>query len=285
MQNKNVFIACCILALLAMNVGGLWFIYQSRDSDTTLKNTNAPIDIFSTQKNASELKAFSSAEEYTAYIADAHDLQGNGYSSFTNSLSTVTPQVVSTTLGAAETLDTSAVKSASRTTIDRFSSTNVQVEGIDEPDIIKTDGEQLYLSSEYRFYYRTMSSRPMIDIVENGMPSEKTHIIQALPLDKLGISSSVDESGELLLQGTTLLVISAGKIVGFDAQDPTSPKKIWTMEFSDNTAYESARLLNGTLYLITKTAVSESQPCPLEPMKMDGVGVRVECQSIYHQYK
>ncbi|MBW9220855.1 beta-propeller domain-containing protein, partial [Methanothermococcus sp. SCGC AD-155-M21] len=35
-------------------------------------------------------------------------------------------------------------------TIDRHSKTNVQVEGIDEGDILKTDGNYIYYSPEYQ---------------------------------------------------------------------------------------------------------------------------------------
>lgn len=35
---------------------------------------------------------------------------------------------------------------------DRVSETNVQVAGIDEPDIVKTDGNEIYLSQEYSYW-------------------------------------------------------------------------------------------------------------------------------------
>ncbi|HDD72683.1 MAG TPA: hypothetical protein ENG00_01165, partial [Candidatus Aenigmarchaeota archaeon] len=35
---------------------------------------------------------------------------------------------------------------------ERVSTTNVQVAGIDEPDIVKTDGKHIYISSEAYYY-------------------------------------------------------------------------------------------------------------------------------------
>src|SRR4030042_5044824 len=36
---------------------------------------------------------------------------------------------------------------------DRVSETNVQVAGIDEPDIVKTDGKEIYFSRDYQYWW------------------------------------------------------------------------------------------------------------------------------------
>ncbi|MCK5591868.1 MAG: beta-propeller domain-containing protein, partial [Candidatus Pacebacteria bacterium] len=57
-------------------------------------------------------------------------------------------------------------------TPDRVSDTNVQVSGIDEPDIVKTNGTDIFLSSENRYYWREP------DVVFSGEEMDSKHLVQ-----------------------------------------------------------------------------------------------------------
>ena len=78
-----------------------------------------------------------------------------------------------------------------------FSATNVQEQGVDEPDSVKTDGRRLYVALADKLY--------SVDIT-----GDAPRLLGSMPL--------TSGSHELLLRGGKLLVISSG---GFDGPMPT----------------------------------------------------------------
>lgn len=140
----------------------------------------------------------------------------------------------------------------------RYSTTNVQVIGIDEPDIVKTDGKRIYLSSLH------------------------LNIINAYPPENLSFLANISMRGNLLLvpEKHVLLVLKYGKVVAFNISNPKHPKKLWDMNI--NGSYVDARLFNGTLYLITRKSINYYNPCPVIPVVKEGEGFTVRCIDIYH---
>ncbi|MBW9220735.1 beta-propeller domain-containing protein, partial [Methanothermococcus sp. SCGC AD-155-M21] len=65
-------------------------------------------------------------------------------------------------------------------TIDRHSKTNVQVEGIDEGDILKTDGNYIYYSPEYQMT-RYSSHSKLILSTWNSNPENIKNVLKVLP--------------------------------------------------------------------------------------------------------
>jgi uncharacterized secreted protein with C-terminal beta-propeller domain len=154
----------------------------------------------------------------------------------------------------------------------RYSETNVQVTGIDEPDIIKTDGKNLYISKQGRNSYPIME-----DNVRQGLfttPStipptynqSRTLIVNATPLSELGIASdSIKETGEFLYskENKILIILSQPNVVAYDVSDPKNPIKKWAIKLESNTSITASRMTNGSLYLITNTWVNDSSPCSI----------------------
>lgn len=166
----------------------------------------------------------------------------------------------------------------------RISQTNVQVLAIDEPDIVKTDGKNLYFSTDSQYYPPILERRVMPDGIIAPRPNQlETTIIRAFPPAQLAKLSSFSEIGNLLLSNKTLIVLGNTQVSGFDVSDPTSPKKGWKMDLvSDNTQLVASRFYKDNLYLILSTRVDFSQPCPIRPLMQDGLDLSIPCIDVYH---
>ncbi len=179
---------------------------------------------------------------------------------------------------------------------ERVSETNVQVAGIDEPDIVKTDGEEIFFSSSQpEIMPMIKSGAPCVPGNMGGgcvTPPVKTgeiDSIKALPIDALKAEGKIEGSGNLLLKNNILAVLpeniySGGqnKIVGYDVSDPKSPKVKWNVELKDPSQISSARLYGDKIYLVTKNIIKSDHPCPFEPMAVNGKAFSVSCIEIYH---
>lgn len=182
----------------------------------------------------------------------------------------------------------SAVSSA-----DRISETTVQVKGIDEPDIVKTDGSNIYFSREQRYYLggpiRIMEGVEIAaDRLIAPMPPEwnppSTDIIRAFPPQTMRLASStVKETGDMLLlrDKKILAIFSYPEIVGYDISDPEKPLKKWNYKLENNTSVLSSRLLNGKIYFVTRQYLNYQDPCPLRPMIKGDVPIIIPCIELY----
>ena len=173
-----------------------------------------------------------------------------------------------------------------KSTVDRVSGTNVQVTGIDEPDIVKTDGTNIYFSrSDYWVYYG-------IDIRIAGAEGEEIwppvedesgiDIIDAFPPVNMSVIGEIDLNGDLLLYGNTLMVFAWDSIVAYDVTDPQNPAQKWQIDIEDDTSTVAARLYNGRVYLVTQTWLDTYDPLPIVPLKVNDVAVEIGYSSIYY---
>ncbi|MEF8976815.1 MAG: beta-propeller domain-containing protein [Halapricum sp.] len=156
----------------------------------------------------------------------------------------------------------------------RHSSTNVQEIGIDEPDLLKTTGEYLYYASKPRIWYPTWRTDGESD---DELPTGETHVVDAADPGNPEKIAGINESGDLLLSGSSLVLLQGDRLVGYDVSDPAAPERTWTR--SINGTVETARLTNGTVYLVTRSPVSPGMDCPVEPLS--GPGGAIACTDIY----
>lgn len=147
----------------------------------------------------------------------------------------------------------------------RYSETNVQEEGIDEPDIVKTDGDTIYYA-------------------RGGYGGENTTFIDARPPEQARITGSIGAGSQLLLQDDLLLTFSeSGRqqaVAAYDVSDPSNPQRDWRLPM--NGSVEAARMYNGKIYLVLRERIDTDNPCPIYA----GVGpeerITVPCDRIYH---
>ena len=146
----------------------------------------------------------------------------------------------------------------------RHSDTNVQVEGVAEPDLVKTDGR--------RIYYSPRGDRGAHD--HDGY-DPGTRVIDASPPGTAEVVGNIDHSGRMFLDGDRLVVVGE-RVWGYDVSNASAPELEWSKSLDGRV--HSARMRNGTTYLVLATPVDVGSPCPVEPME----GVSAACTEVYH---
>ena len=157
-----------------------------------------------------------------------------------------------------------------------YSGTNVQVAGIDEPDVVKTDGERIFVVAQGELHW----------IDATGTPE----IVASIPLDGWG--------QQLFLSGDRLLVMTSDGGYGidhfidggisFDEQRGHSQRVVLTeVDVSDPSSMELVRtlILDGSILSSRMTdgsirVVVQSRPVGFDWVYPEGSGIRAEQDAI-----
>lgn len=171
----------------------------------------------------------------------------------------------------------------------RISETTVQVKGIDEPDIVKTDGKNIYFSQR-RIYY-ILPFPPSKPLEKETTPPQykepKTKIVKSFPVEDLQLLNEIDETGELLLlkDKKILVIFTPNSISGYDVSDAKNPKKIWNFKYENNFNLLNARLYQNKIYFILKQYIDFREPCPIRPLSSKDTSIIIPCLDIYRPAK
>ena len=221
------------------------------------------------------LKTFSSVEDFKSYLAKVSEVErGIGGEEL---LGAATPRFF---LPAPE---VSIYPFSTAKAPSRVSETNVQVPGIDEPDILKTDGKEIYFSPGRNW---PIWREPVF--IERGFKTTlpykepKTKLIRAFPIENLALDSEIEKSGDLLLAKNILIIFSQDKILGYDVSDPKNPQKKWEMELEYRSSILTSRLYNNKIYLILTNEIKRESPCPIKPLILEGKEIEIKCSEIYY---
>jgi uncharacterized secreted protein with C-terminal beta-propeller domain len=179
--------------------------------------------------------------------------------------------------------------------VERYSATNVQVAGVDEPDRLKTDGTNIYYSPERVFY---PLARPVAEpfamegeaavssdvrFAPEGQPAGAgVAAVQAWPVDDLKLLGRLGHQGEMLLSGDHLLVFDGAGVHGYDVSDASAPRIAWEYDYADRYSLEAARLVDGEVYLVTRAWLDPAQPCPARPFMWGEAEVTIPCAAVWH---
>ena len=277
LRNKTLFLLPVLLIFTFLLV---IFVLPVISERSFLQDRNI---LSSREKEMADIKRFASAEDFEKYLTEAMEMAEDYYGL----------GVFSRDLPIMET-DLDLMAPSAEAIPERYSETNVQVEGVDEPDIVKTDGMNIYASMETP-YYRTPIIEPTPIIMESErsevfsdhlMPwpryEQKTKIIKAFPVAELDLISEIEKSGKLLLKDDTLVIFEADKIFGYDIKDKKNPEKKWEIGLNQRTQLAGARLYRDTVYLIVFNRIQSHRPCVIEPLTINDSPLRVECTSVYH---
>lgn len=225
---------------------------------------------------------FESREAFEAYVAAGQRQRGGYYTSFAaGGDGAVRTDVAQETAVATDAASGGADGGGGSAAPERIAETNVQVAGLDEPDIVKTDGRHFYYAPENRRHY--VEPRPET-VVEGGdgvarpekRLSAQTYIIDASDPDAPAVVDHINTSGQLLQTGDELVVFEHDRIAGYDVSDPENPTEAWSHPL--NGTVVTARERNGTVYVVTESRVGYGTPCPVRPL---GGDTTVACTDIY----
>ncbi len=109
-----------------------------------------------------------------------------------------------------------------------YSTTNIQVEGVDEADIVKTDGRYIYVIS-----------------------GSKVVIVNAYPAENARILSEIEVSGdpvEIFINGNKLVVLGWAYVKVYDVSDRENP--LLTRDISFDGHYFDSRMVESYVYVI-----------------------------------
>ena len=172
-----------------------------------------------------------------------------------------------------------------------YSKTNVQVEGVDEPDVVKTDGEFLYVLANSKIY------------IIKVYPSDEAKILSKVSLDDFSISNFFINKNHLIVFAS-----STRYPIGFEENDdnnyywngcPTTIIKIYDVSDKENPENENdievdgyyfdARMIGNYVYIIA-TEYSGDVYCILEgnvtlnipEIKINGCTEKIPADCIYY---
>lgn len=127
------------------------------------------------------------------------------------------------------------------------SQTNIQVKGVQEPDILKNTGPKMYYS-DYR----------------------NTTVFNTSSAENFSIENNLSQNGEMLRSGNRVFFL--GESITSVNRENYSEE--WSIDFN-NSYVESARMYNNSIYVVMRESAGT---CPVRPME----GATIDCGSIYY---
>ncbi|MFQ3319148.1 MAG: inhibitor of cysteine peptidase [Natronomonas sp.] len=234
----------------------------------------SPLDD-SEKKPDAAVSTFDSESEFRSYLRDAD--RTHGYARFdarTGGARAERPREVTADAEAPRSTpapvatETSDGGGSAGGTDRRASDTNVQVQGIDEPDVLKTTSDTLY--------YSTRAPRVRHHRRSEERDRSGVRLINASDPAAPEVANRLNVSGRLLLVNDTLVVFDGNKLIGYDVSDRADPERTWSQHLTSRVV--AARLYAGHVYLVTANDIDRRDPCPVRPM----AGVSVPCDEVYH---
>lgn len=161
-----------------------------------------------------------------------------------------------------------------------YSVTNVQEQGVDEPDIVKTNGKVLITARDGHLYVVGLGDDTLDELADLKLPGDWGHelFLSGERLLVMGRSSqgSLPVAAERNAAADSAYWGGGNAVtvmVEYDISDPSEPKKLGTLEIDGN--YLTARMVDGVVRL-----VSASMPTGLAFETPTGAGLRGEREAI-----
>lgn len=230
---KKTILKFSVLALSLIVVAGCTNPFAKKTKPTE----ETPNSLLNNLEKQSELHTFSSAQEMKDFFANHQNNQSSSVGA-----------IRTDNAGVAEMAkDQAAPQATGLGGGSGYSTTNVQVAGVDEADLVKTDGSYIYTVSD-----------------------KNIAIISAVPADKAKLVSTISLSGrpqEIYLDQDKLVVFGYEEDVllsplssirpyspssflsVYDISDKASPKILKSLKFEGS--YNSSRLIDSRVYFIT----------------------------------
>lgn len=242
------------------------------NSEVGLSQVSSVEDILASQ---SEIKKFDNPEDLKEFLENSGNSVQNYYtrSLIVNDLGfgTVMPEMALDSMAVKSLPSTSGMGEARQET--DFSQTNVQVKGVDEADIVKTDGEYIYSLTQNELF-----------IVKANPASE------AAILSKIKFESS---PSDIYINGNNLLVYGEDfelykedysalfkrrsrytyfKV--FDISDKSEPRQLKDIRFEGS--YSNSRMIGDYVYFVTNTYENYIEGEPILPRILED-GINTAC--------
>lgn len=265
-----IFIVICAVAFGAFYILNVYQNTPVVDTDTNTSFVDTAVTPVKDQLVAQgALKKFASENDLTSFLEDrAGSSSDRSYVNTTG----IMEDVLLTTPSAAQSdsmgLGVSEETKSSTSASDDYSKTNVQVQGVDEGDIVKTDGSYIYTV--------VGTSVEIVKInADNSLSIESTIAIDGYPqnmyidgtrLVVYGSDASYSTEPYYDLLPRTSSSFTFVKI--FDVSDHAKPEKVRDFRFEGY--YVDSRMIGDYVYMVTSNPVYEIMANPIPLMVEDG---------------
>jgi uncharacterized secreted protein with C-terminal beta-propeller domain len=164
-------------------------------------------------------------------------------------------------------------------TISDYSTTNIQVEGVDEPDIVKTDGQYLYLASGSHVY------------IAQAYPAEDAKLLSNIDLNMTVVGMFVNGEKLVILQNsynseiyrTFLYYYPPGttSIIVYDISNRSKPTL--DRNLTVDGGYVSSRMIGDYVYVVVNkmAQVLNNGSVALPVINVDNSLMKVEAENVY----
>ncbi len=247
-----------------------------------------PFDLFFDNENENfgscEIETFSSYEEFIDFLKDNNYNKNCSSSHYWNVDGLKAPRTVDVMLANAE-KSASAGQSDSSSDVD-FSETNIQVEGVDEPDIVKTDGTYIYLLSNSKIY------------IVKSYPENGSKVLSTIDLDDIYVSNLFLKNDKLIVFGSQPQYhICYGYYRGryesdtdvniYDISDRNNPEI--DQEIKIDGSFIDARLIGNNIYIITSEntyniyrEIDGNETISIPEISINNVSKKIPVESIHY---
>ena len=251
-NRKYNFYRYATILVVAIIICTVYFInFRNPDIQKIAKNSNE--EIKEVEKIENDLPRFASMEELR------NVLENNNSNS--RQAKSMNQEILDDTVITSETQEQTDTSSD-------YSMTNVQVDGVDEADIVKTDGEFIYYISNQKIYILSKNLE-LVSTIDNINNEKEKFIPKELYInnDKLIILGNyskfstnnisnknteiidIDESQEILTDDVIINSENFAKAMVYDINKKDSPKLI--REVGLDGFYINSRMINDNIYFVS----------------------------------
>lgn len=251
-NRKYNFYRYATILVVAIIICTVYFInFRNPDIQKIAKNSNE--EIKEVEKIENDLPRFASMEELR------NVLENNNSNS--RQAKSMNQEILDDTVITSETQEQTDTSSD-------YSMTNIQVDGVDEADIVKTDGEFIYYISNQKIYILSKNLE-LISTIDNINNEKEKFIPKELYInnDKLIILGNyskfstnnisnknteiidIDESQEILTDDVIINSENFAKAMVYDINKKDSPKLI--REVGLDGFYINSRMINDNIYFVS----------------------------------
>ena len=235
------------------------------------------------QSGHNRMKTFASMEELKSYLAN-NTLSGGEYYG-------------AESLGIAPTATQNTFTNGAT---DDYSTTNVQVAGVDEADTVKTDGQYIYtVSAKTSVYTATTSTSPSNTVYIVSADPQNSRVVSKINFDAytspLGLFLSADSTRLVVFTSRTqfyypnspiamivpLYYTGDTSIDIYDISNKATP--VLTENFTVSGSYVSSRMIGNNVYAVTtQTAYMSNDTVTVPTVYTTGSAVTASPTSIYY---
>lgn len=235
--------ACCLLVC-----GAVWGIQKNPQRVSPVEKRDTATD----QAESSDIQTAKSYDQIYEYLQANQDNQyGTDTGMLERGVVTESAEDSSSTNSAAA-ADTGVAQNSKSSENAVYSETNVRQEGVDEADVVKTDGRYLYtLKDNGRSVAIVDTSNGELQMVIS-IPVEDDDQAREFYVND-GHLILVSEFNQEREDGTWTYASTDTRVTTYDITDPEKPEKAG--EVTQSGSYTSSRLTDGHLYLFTQYSV------------------------------